>query len=547
MEILACNWSPTFLLIFSDNVYAPLIYYSHLVPLTVSLLIGGLVLLNNPREQINRVLFGITIAFSLWVFFDLVLWATENPDYVMFFWSAIVPVELLIYTGCLYFVALIGNKKRDTSLLSKIGIAILFIPIVVLGHTSYNLLGFDYTNCDRGAIEGPLIQYLYIVELFIITLTALVAISKFRSIKEQETRKQLLYLSIGTLFFMLTFTAGNITLIFSLDWQYEQYKLFGMPIFVAFIAYSIVRFRAFSMKLLGAQALVVGLSVAVLSLLFIRTIGNVRIIAALTFVLIVVLGYNLVRSVKREVQLREQTQELAAELEKTNKRQETLLHFVGHEVKNFLTKDQGAFAALLEGDVGQLPDTMRSFVERALAQTRDGVYSVTAILKASNQKSGTVTYEMAPFDLGTAAAAAVERARPLAEEKGLSLTFTADSEGAPYTLNGDKDEISDHVLRNLIENAINYTPSGSVYVTLRRETGKMVFIIQDTGVGITEEDKKVLFTEGGHGKDSRKVNSHSTGYGLFIAKNIVEAHGGSVRADSEGPGKGSTFTVEIPA
>jgi signal transduction histidine kinase len=70
--------------------------------------------------------------------------------------------------------------------------------------------------------------------------------------------------------------------------------------------------------------------------------------------------------------------------------------------------------------------------------------------------------------------------------------------------------------------------------------------VKDTGVGITEEDKARLFTEGGHGKDSQTINAHSTGYGLFIAKQITEAHGGTIRAESEGAGKGSIFVVEFP-
>ena len=70
--------------------------------------------------------------------------------------------------------------------------------------------------------------------------------------------------------------------------------------------------------------------------------------------------------------------------------------------------------------------------------------------------------------------------------------------------------------------------------------------MKDTGIGINEEDKERLFTEGGHGKDSQKVNAHSTGYGLFIAKSIVLAHGGTIRAESDGEGKGSTFIVEFP-
>jgi signal transduction histidine kinase len=114
-------------------------------------------------------------------------------------------------------------------------------------------------------------------------------------------------------------------------------------------------------------------------------------------------------------------------------------------------------------------------------------------------------------------------------------------------MTGDAPQINDHVLRNLIDNSINYTPTGSVTVSLKKVGDKFVFAVKDTGVGITAEDKVRLFTEGGHGKDSIKVNVHSTGYGLYIAKQIIEAHGGTVRAESEGAGKGSTFTAEFPA
>jgi signal transduction histidine kinase len=172
------------------------------------------------------------------------------------------------------------------------------------------------------------------------------------------------------------------------------------------------------------------------------------------------------------------------------------------------------------------------------------VDSVTNILKAANLKKGTVTYTKELFDLKALAADAVEKARLVAEQKGLALTFTADD--ASYQMTGDKAQINDHVLRNLIDNSINYTPSGSVAVSLKRQGTRIIFAVKDTGVGITEEDKKRLFTEGGHGKDSQTINVHSTGYGLFIAKQITEAQGGTIRAVSDGAGKGSTFIVEFP-
>ncbi len=72
------------------------------------------------------------------------------------------------------------------------------------------------------------------------------------------------------------------------------------------------------------------------------------------------------------------------------------------------------------------------------------------------------------------------------------------------------------------------------------------FTIIDTGVGISPEDMPKLFTEGGHGTHSKEINPDSTGFGLSIAKQIVEAHSGTIRAESQGSGVGSTFIVELP-
>jgi signal transduction histidine kinase len=70
--------------------------------------------------------------------------------------------------------------------------------------------------------------------------------------------------------------------------------------------------------------------------------------------------------------------------------------------------------------------------------------------------------------------------------------------------------------------------------------------VKDSGIGITPEDKKNLFTEGGRGKDAVRVNVDSTGYGLYSVKLIVDAHNGKAWGESEGVGKGSTFFVELP-
>ena len=132
------------------------------------------------------------------------------------------------------------------------------------------------------------------------------------------------------------------------------------------------------------------------------------------------------------------------------------------------------------------------------------------------------------------------------KQKGEKPASTGQGGDGTYNTQGDPFWLKE-VVNNFIDNAGKYTKEGSVTVGLSRESGKIKFYVKDTGMGITADDKKILFTEGGRGKDSVKVNVDSTGYGLYSVKLIVEAHKGRVWAESEGAGKGSTFFVELNA
>jgi len=545
MDPLSCGWDTATFLIFSDNVFAPLIYYSHLGPLVASLLIGIAVLVNNPRALINRALFVMTAAFAAWVYADLVLWASEKPEYIMFFWSAMAPVELLIFAAGWYLVVVLANRGAEPSFREKVIAAATFIPIFLLAHTSYNLLGYDLTNCDREPIEGPLWQYIYFVEVLFIAWIVAKAVIGYRRLSNQMERKQLALVSSGVVLSLIVFSAGNFLVLFLLDvdWSYEQYKLFGMPILVAFITYAAIRFRTFNLKVITAQALVIAVSILVLSLLFLRTIQTVRIITIITLGLTAVIGYILIRNVRREIEQRVLIEKQEKELELVNKQQETLLNFISHEVKGYLTESQAGFSSILEGDFGVVSGKLLSMSKEALTSVRRGVATVMDILDAANFRKGTIPYVKNPFDLRKAIMDVIDELRPSAEEKGIAIDL--DIGKGIYEFVGDEDKIRRHVIRNLIDNAIKYTPKGTVRVELV-DGAILRFSVKDNGIGITPEDMRNLFTEGGHGKDSIKVNVHSTGYGLYIAKQVVKAHGGKIWAESEGEGKGSKFIVQFP-
>src|SRR3989338_40213 len=541
-SLLLCPWeSPTYL-IFSSNV-PPLLHYSHFVAVIAALLVGVYVFFKNRQSLVSQLLLTMFALFSFWAISDVFIWATNRTDIVIFWWSLQVLSEPLIYAIAFYLFHAFSRGGFPTSA-GTILIALLLLPLIFLPPTPYNLEGIYLTDCD--AEKGLLaLYYTYFLEILFSLGIIATAVESFFKTKDTRGRAQIIYFALGLLAFLVAFTSGNIVGSVTGDWDIAQYGLFGMPIFVGLLAYLIVHYQAFNVKVLGAQALVLTLWMLIGSLLFVVKSDLSKIISSATLVLVVWFGILLIRSVKREVAQRELIQKQEQELEVVNKQQENLLHFISHEIKGYLTKREAGFAAIAEGDYGAIPEQLKTMASSALSDVRKGVDTVMDILSASDLKKGTVSFKKDEFDFRVAVKAIIAEQTPTAQAKGLQLDVQMTD--GKYRMRGDEDKIREHVIRNLIDNAILYTPTGSIGVELSDGDGKIHFSVKDNGVGITPEDMKNLFTEGGHGKDSIKINVHSTGYGLFIAKQVVTAHGGKIWAESEGEGKGARFVVELPA
>jgi signal transduction histidine kinase len=536
MDLLSCNWDKAHFLIFSGNVYDPLIYYSHLLPLVSSLILGLFVFLSDKRSLKNVLFFLLTILFSIWIYFDLILWATGDIEFEMFFWAIMLPVEFLVF-----FVTFLLTKKiisdKKISSIYKWFFSLIFIPIPFLLNTDLNLVSFDYTNCDRGAIEGPLWTYLYIIEgiIFFIIISEII----YALIKDKVDRTKIAIYSVGVVSFLGLFIIGNVTIIQDMGWGYEQYKLFGMLGFLLILVFLIVRFKTFNIKLIGAQALVWSIIILIGSqFFFIKTNIN-KVLNSITFLFTGVAGYMLVQNVKREVKLRE-------DLETANSNQESLIHFVSHQLKGFFTKSKMIFAGILEEDFGQTSETMKTVAREGLNSDNNAVAMIQEILGASNYKRGTIAYSMKEInfiDIVKEVCNSFEK-----EIANLGLEMKIDSPAEPLIVLSDRIQIT-QVVRNILDNSLKYTPSGSINVFIRKiaidKDQKVLLEVRDTGIGLSERDKSLLFTEGGKGEEALRYNINSTGYGLYIIKKIVENHKGRIWAESLGRGKGSHFFVEL--
>lgn len=338
------------------------------------------------------------------------------------------------------------------------------------------------------------------------------------------------------------FIGGGSVFFLTFNIPIPPYPIVLFAFYPLIITYAILRHQLFTTKVVATEILTFALWISLLFRTILASELQDQAFDLILFIISLVLGIFLIRSVVREVEQREFIERQEKELEKANKQQEVLLHFISHEIKGYLTKGEAAFAEIAEEGT-QVPMSIHTLASGALEEMRKGVATVMNILDASNLKRGTVTYKKEPMNFRTIVETVVEAQRAAAYEKHLG--FDVDIADGQYDMLGDAEKLREHVIDNLIDNAIKYTPSGTVRVRLSDGNKKIRFTVQDSGVGITPEDMAVLFTEGGHGKDSIKVNVHSTGYGLFIAKEVVDAHGGRIWAESQGEGKGSSFMVEL--
>ena len=527
------------------QLYSPSLDVIMLVIAVVAdIFLAVVVYLSNPRSATNKIFSLLTIFTMFWL---IMTYVPRLPEFI--------PISLVLHRLGIFFAAamsalfflLAHTMPAEQIQLKKstyIATVVSTLVMMLINISPYAFVSISIVNGMSEPQPGPgLIPFAILSTLFSI-LTIYWLVRKYRRSSGDVKSQFGLVLSGICVMLVLIIATILIPVVFFGSVRFLAFTPLYALVFLGMTAYAITKYELFNIKVLLTQALTILLCLVLFARLFGEAGLDAQIIDGLVLVTMAIFGFFLVQSVKREVEQREKIQKLAEELQEIDDRQETLIHFIGHEVKGYLTKSSNTFASLSENDFGPLPEALKPWVDRALADSRQGVASVESILKAANLKKGTVSYIKAPFDLKALVADAVEKAKQAATDKKLELTFTA-ADGS-YEMNGDKLQIEEHVLRNLIDNSINYTPSGSVAISLKREGNKLVFAVKDTGIGITDEDKKRLFTEGGHGADSIKVNAHSTGYGLYIAKQITEAHGGTIRAKSEGAGKGSTFIAEFP-
>src|SRR3989344_5401405 len=451
MESL-CPWESPQYLIFSSNAPS-LLYYSHFVAIFAALIFVYILAFKVKESLVTRIFLFSISCFIVWSVIDVLLWASNRSDLVLFYWSLQILLEMLLYASAFY-LAYIFIKQKDLDFYNKLILVATILPIVILLPTRYLLPAIDISYCD--AVESSLvIFYTYLREIN----------------QSTQRKKEILLFSTGLIIFLLAFSSGNIIGSITENWILAQAGLFGMPLFIAFLAYTVVRFKTFNVKLISTQALVVVLWFLVGSLLLIRTIESIIIITSITLIALLLLGIQLVRGVKREIKQREQIEKLAGELQIANEGQANLIHIINHQIKGYLAKARNVFSELLtEPEYGPISESAKPMMNEGLKSLTEGVDFVTDFLNASNIEKGIYKYEMQPLDMKALIQSVVEKQKGMAEEKGLLFESRVDE--GDYNMHGDRAQL-EQAVRNLIDNSIRYTLKGEVKIQMSKVKDKI--------------------------------------------------------------------------
>jgi signal transduction histidine kinase len=553
------HFDPPTWLIFSTDV-PELLYYSNITSAAIALLVGLFVITNRPHERTNQLLFIINFCFAAWVFINLIAWTNTDVGTLLFSWSLFGILQALISALCILFMYAFAYKRAAPLWLHGV-LATLILPVIVLAHTNAHLTGYDLDYCDAFGFEN-IVYMTYYSFLGVVAMVGIAAISihRFRTATDRAVKQQVLLMSVGLqvflgLFFAVTFIASYLANLGITDNSAaEFYGLFGMVIFMVFVAILITQYRAFNIGIATAHALVATLFLLVAAQFTYASTPTTFVLKLFTLIATTTAGILLIRSVKKEIQQRLELQQVTRQLANANVHLKDLdrlksefVSIASHQLRSPLTSIRGYASMLQEGSYGTLPEKAREAIDRIAESSRLMAISVEDYLNVSRIQAGNMKYELTDFNLRDLTSRVVDDKRRECVRRGLLLTFKDNLDEVRGIIHADLGKTS-QILHNLIDNAMKYTPRGAVEVRVyaRKRPKHICIDISDTGIGMNPDKINDLFEKFKRADNANSVNVTGTGLGLYIARKMAEDMGGNITATSPGEGMGSTFTLCLP-
>ena len=215
-----------------------------------------------------------------------------------------------------------------------------------------------------------------------------------------------------------------------------------------------------------------------------------------------------------------------------------------HQLRTPLSAIKWTLQMLLDEDLGKITKEQREFIEKTYESNEKMIKLINDLLDVTRIEEGRYLYKPVLTDPEAVVQSVIDSFKDYIRQKGINLVFKKTDKVLPKVkMDVEKVKLA---IQNILNNAIVYThPGGQVTISLKGDKNKVEFRISDTGIGIPKDQQKRVFTKFFRGANAVKIETGGTGLGLYITKNIIEAHDGKILFKSE-EGKGSTFYFSLP-
>lgn len=245
------------------------------------------------------------------------------------------------------------------------------------------------------------------------------------------------------------------------------------------------------------------------------------------------------------VTLQDKVDDATGKLRSANKRlieldqtKDDFISMASHQLRTPLTSIKGYVSMVIDGDVGKVSKKQADLLSRAFVSSQQMVYLIADLLNVSRLRTGKFVIDRKETNLSQLIDGEITQLKETAKTRNIELVYEKPKSFPALMLDETKTR---QVIMNFIDNAIYYTPSGGhINITLEDAGGAINFMVKDDGIGVPKSEQHNLFTKFYRAGNAKKARPDGTGLGLFMAKKVVAAQGGSILFSSA-ENKGSTF------
>lgn len=539
-------------------------YHSYMIDLPDALLaiaaglnaILGFLILRQERNNITGTLYFLNILSILsWIAAALTYRNIADENLLFTTTQVLYIAPTVIASTFLLFSLYFPNKE-------KVGITrnflIVFVPNILITIIILipGLIIYDVAKFEGGENIIEFGDYYYIYAFYIISYFGSgIGILFNRYLHTKKTVEQRQIFSLLLVYFLATTLAFVTNLFlpwfgyFELNWLGQVFTL----LMVLGVAYAIYQHKLFETKVILTELLVLVLLVFLFVQVLLSKESTDTAIGVTVFIVTAIVGILLIRNVNKEIHNRLEIKKLMAGLARANRRLQAMdkqksefVSIASHQLRSPLTAIRGYASMLLEESYGKFPPKAQKPLETIAESARMMAISIEDYLSVSRIESGNMKFDYSDFKLDEQAERVTDSLRQEATRSGLLLLFKKDLT-SKSVVHADQGKV-EQILHNLINNALKYTPKGSITVFLHDDTkAKRIFVeVIDTGIGMSEATQENIFHKFQRANNASSVNVHGTGLGLYVAKRMANEMKGDVYGFSEGEGKGSHFILELP-